>query len=116
MDLGPSRFRSGTYRFKVVDALEFVDSSEEYWIDRDHLLLYFLPKTAGHFPRLVLSMSPSLAVGGSNSLVEMRADGLATTPPTNIRLKNLSFYASTQGLSLSLTYTRARAPPVTLST
>ena len=99
MDLGPSRFRSGTYRFKAVDALEFVDSPEEYWIDREHLLLYFIPKTIGHLPRLVLSMTPSLAVDGSDSLVELRADiASSSTAPTHVHLTNLSFYASTRGL------------------
>lgn len=99
MELGPSRFRSGTYRFKAVDALEFVDSPEEYWIDREHLLLYFLPKIVSHIPRLVLSMSPTLMGAGSNSLVELRAgDSSSATAPTNVRLTNLSFYASTQGL------------------
>lgn len=98
MDLGPSRFRSGTYRFKAVDALEFVDTAEEYWIDREQMLLYFLPKAAGYLPRLVLSVSPTLAVSGSNSLVELRSDSTSSIAPANIHFKNLSFYASTRGL------------------
>eukprot|EP00912_Choanoflagellata_sp_UC4_P000507 UC4_evm3s317 len=100
LNIGPSRYRSGTYRFKVIDALDLLDVPNEYWIDRSNLLLYYFPPLKKSWCRILLSVGPSLG-SSSSALIEVRADSTVAnkmTRPSWISFANLTFVASTKSL------------------
>lgn len=104
LEIGTSRYRSGTFRFKVVDSLLLVDTPQEYWIDRDRQLLYYLPSAEGTLPRMMLSVAPTLSTssdGNGHALVMLRPTNASAAPPEHINVRNITMTASTQGLMIA---------------
>jgi hypothetical protein len=96
VEIGPSRYRSGMYRFKVIDALQFLKQPGQYWIDRSQLLLYYWPVTdARASDQLVLTVNPMLTPQSDRSNQQALLQLQATAW---VSLANLTVAASTQAL------------------
>ncbi len=90
----PPQFSPGV-RFVAIDSLELVTQQGEYWIDREHLLLYYYP-VSDHCGQFILSIGPTLT---SPTASMKHPQALVALDGTSwLSFTNISFLLSTQML------------------